>query len=77
MVNEATFRLNEDNCKVATLNRMRAFVRGIAGRRLPCAALVAPNGLSARCVPVWALGPPVVCVRTRRGGTGRRLHGLQ
>lgn len=51
-VNEATFRLNEGNCKVDTIARMREFARGIAGRRLSYADLIAHNGLSARCVPV-------------------------
>ena len=40
-VNEATFRLNEDNCQVDTLDRMAALTGGIRGKRLQYQDLVA------------------------------------
>jgi len=46
-VNEATFRLNEGNCEVDTLDRMAAFSAGIGGKRLSYANLTADNGKSA------------------------------
>ena len=46
-VNEAAFRLNEANCEVDTLDRMRDFAAGIHGKRLRYVDLVADNGLSA------------------------------
>lgn len=49
-VNEATFRLNEGNCEVDTLDRMRNFAAGVHGKRLRYADLIAPNGLSAQVV---------------------------
>ena len=50
-VNEATFRLNEGNCEVDTLDRMRDFARGVHGKRLRYADLIADNGKSAQVVP--------------------------
>ena len=50
-VNEASFRLNEGNCEVDTIERMQSFAEGIGGKRLSYADLVRPNGLSARAVP--------------------------
>ena len=50
-VNEATFRLNEGNCEVDTMDRMEEFARGVGGKRLPYADLIADNGLSAKVVP--------------------------
>ena len=46
-VNEATFRLNEGNCKITTINRMESLVGQMGGRRLTYAELVAPNGLDS------------------------------
>ena len=51
-VNEATFRLNEGNCEVDTIERMEAFAGRIGGKRLPYAKLVRKNGLSSMVVPV-------------------------
>ena len=51
-VNEATFRLNEGNCEVDTIERMEAFAGQIGGKRLPYAKLVRKNGLSSMVVPV-------------------------
>ncbi len=39
-VNEATFRLNDGNCEVDTLDRMRAVVTGMPGKRIPYRELV-------------------------------------
>ena len=50
-VNEATFRLNEGNCQVDTIDRMTEFARGVGGKRLPYDNLIADNGLSAEVVP--------------------------
>ena len=49
--NEATFRLNEGNCEVDTIDRMTEFARGVGGKRLAYADLIADNGLSAKVVP--------------------------
>ncbi|MDE0004800.1 MAG: IS1595 family transposase [Rhodospirillaceae bacterium] len=49
-VNEATFRLNEGNCEIDTLDRMRLFAEGMHGKRLSYDKLIEPNGLSP--VPV-------------------------
>ncbi len=49
-VDEATFRLNEGNCEVDTVDRMRDFAQGIHGRRLRYKDLIAPNGKSAKPV---------------------------
>lgn len=46
-INEASFRLNEGNCEVDTLDRMKAFASGIYGKRLSWKALIAKNGKSA------------------------------
>ena len=51
-VNEATFRLNEGNCEVDTIDRMTEFARGVGGKRLAYADLIADNGLSAAVVKV-------------------------
>lgn len=40
-VNEATFRLNEGNCEVDTLDRMKALAAGMSGKRLPYRDLTA------------------------------------
>jgi len=45
-VNEATFRLNEGNCEVDTLDRMEALAAGIGGKRLRYVDLIADNGES-------------------------------
>ncbi|MDE0191603.1 MAG: IS1595 family transposase [Gammaproteobacteria bacterium] len=50
-VNEATFRLNEGNCEVDTLDRMREYAAGVGGKRLSYRDLVADNGLSRQVVP--------------------------
>ena len=49
-VNEASFRLNEGNCEIDTIDRMEAFAQGIGGKRLSYDNLIEPNGLSP--VPV-------------------------
>ena len=51
-VNEASFRLNEGNCEVDTIDRMRDFAAGIGGKRLSYADLIADNGESATPVAV-------------------------
>ena len=51
-VNEATFRLNEGNCEVDTLDRMEAFAIQIGNKRLLYKKLVKRNGLSSTVVPV-------------------------
>lgn len=33
-INEFTFRLNEDNCSVDTIDKMSALVYGVAGKQL-------------------------------------------
>ena len=33
-VNEVTFRLNEGNCKIDTMDRLEALIRGAVGKRL-------------------------------------------
>ena len=45
-VDEATFRLNEGNCEVDTLDRMAALIKRLTDSRLPYSVLVAGNGLS-------------------------------
>ena len=40
-VNEATFRLNDGNCAVDTLDRMTGLVQAISGKRIPYAELTA------------------------------------
>ncbi len=42
-VNEATMRLNNGNVKVDTIDRMRALVRSIEGKRIPYSTLVAKS----------------------------------
>ncbi len=49
-VNEATFRLNEGNCEVDTIDRMAEFAAGVGGKQLRYKNLIADNGESA--VPV-------------------------
>ena len=51
-VNEATFRLNEGNCEVDTIERMESLASQIGDKRLPYAKLVKKNGLSSTVVPV-------------------------
>ena len=51
-VNEATFRLNEGNCEIDTIDRMKSFAEGIHGKRLSYDELRAPNGLSADVLSV-------------------------
>ncbi len=48
----ATFRLNQGNCEVDTIERMRAFAKGIHNKRLSYAKLIADNGQSAQPVTV-------------------------
>ena len=38
-VNECTFRLNEGNCKIDTIDRLKALAKGMKGKRLTYAAL--------------------------------------
>jgi transposase-like protein len=40
-VNEFAFRLNEGNCRVKTITRLEAFIRGVARKRLTYKALIA------------------------------------
>ena len=49
-VNEASFRLNEGNYEVDTLDRMEALVKQMHGARLPWRELIADNGKSNRPV---------------------------
>lgn len=51
-VNEATFRLNEGNCEVDTLDRMESFAAQIGNKRIPYRKLTAPNGLSSEVLGV-------------------------
>lgn len=51
-VNEATFRLNEGNCEVDTIDRMTEFAAGIGDKRLSYTDLIADSGESNRPVPV-------------------------
>ena len=39
-VDEVTFRLNEGNCEIDTIDRMESLVKGMGGKRLPYAELV-------------------------------------
>ena len=39
-INEAAFRLNEGNCEVDTVDRMRSLVKGMKGKRIPYQELV-------------------------------------
>ena len=39
-INEAAFRLNEGNCEVDTVDRMRSLVNGMKGKRIPYQELV-------------------------------------
>ena len=39
-VDEFSFRLNEGNCQVDTIDRMKALAKGFAGKRLPYKELV-------------------------------------
>ena len=50
-VNEATFRLNEGNCEVDTLERMESLIRQMGGSRLSYEDLIAGDGQSAKPVP--------------------------
>lgn len=49
-VNEASFRLNEGNCEVDTIERMEALASGIGGKKLRYVDLVADNGESNKPV---------------------------
>ena len=49
-VNEASFRLNEGNCEVDTLERMEALASGVGGKRLRYADLIADTGESNKPV---------------------------
>ena len=40
-INEFTFRLNEGNCEVNTIDRMEAFIKGIGGKRIAYRDLIA------------------------------------
>ena len=42
-VNEVTFRLNEGNCEIDTIDRINEFARGIGGKKLRYCDLVADN----------------------------------
>jgi transposase-like protein len=42
-VNEVTFRLNEGNCKIDTVDRLAALVRGVKGKRLTFKMLTQGN----------------------------------
>ena len=46
-VNEATFRLNDGNCEIDTLDRMEALAGQLTDSRIPYAKLVADNGVSS------------------------------
>ena len=46
-VNEASMRLNEGNCRIDTIDRMDALVRGIGGRRIRYRDLIADSGLAS------------------------------
>ena len=52
-VNECTFRLNEGNVKIHTLDRIDALVQRAFRGTLPYAKLTADNGGSAKAVPIW------------------------
>ena len=39
-VNEFTFRLNEGNCKIDTIDRMDALGKGIGNKRIPYKVLI-------------------------------------
>ena len=54
-VNETTFRLNEGNCEVDTLDRMESLVRQMPGARLAWRDLIADNGDPA--VPLAVKNP--------------------
>ena len=74
-VNEATFRLNEGNCEVDTIDRMESLAGQIGNKRLPYAKLVRPQravlhggaGVSARgmSAPAIALPAPEVVIECR------------
>ena len=49
-VDEASFRLNDGNVEVDTLDRMAALVQRLTDSRIPYDALIADNGLSAKPV---------------------------
>ena len=51
-VDEATFRLNDGNCEVDILDRMKSFASQIGDKRLSYKRLIKPNGLSVKVVPV-------------------------
>ncbi len=51
-VNEASFRLNEGNVEIDTIDRMESFAEGIGGKRLAYKELIADNGLSREAVAV-------------------------
>ena len=46
-VNEATMRLNNGNVKIDTIDRMRALVRDIEGKRIAYRDLVADSGVQS------------------------------
>ena len=39
-IDEFTFRLNEGNCQIDTVDRMRALVSGMSDKRIPYRELV-------------------------------------
>ncbi|MCS1410075.1 MAG: hypothetical protein M2R45_03263 [Verrucomicrobia subdivision 3 bacterium] len=51
-VDEATFRLNEGNCEIDTLDRMETFAEQIGNKRLRYRDLIKHNGLSSKVVTV-------------------------
>ncbi len=50
-VNEAAMRLNEGNCRIDTIDRMDALVRGIGGRRIRYRDLIENGRLESGARP--------------------------
>ena len=40
-VDESTFRLNEDNCQIDTLDRVKSLYKGMSGQRIKYKELIA------------------------------------
>ena len=51
-VDEATFRLNDGNCEVDTLERMESLAGQVGGKALRYRDLIRANGMSSKVVPV-------------------------
>ena len=49
-VDEATFRLDDGNCEIGTLDRMESLARQIGSKRLSCKKLIRDNELSSKVV---------------------------